>query len=317
MIGKALTAASVVAAILVVPSQTHATAGPMLPDLRQAPIGCGGGFGGDPSTCTDWDVCLVANENVTRGRCATSGDIKAVRLRFTTSVDNVGDGPLVLYGHRDSRDTPTMSVRQALQSSEDGSIPLSYAEAQRPTGTSAYYEPAKTHVHWHLMNFEHFELRTAGGDTLVTDRKNGFCLGDRYRTADHASLAHTPHDSTSPAGALAKMLSENMCGHHKPSALDVVQGISVGHGDDYKYKVDFQYLDLTHVPSGVYDVVNTVNADRTLLEKDYGNNASALAVSVQWPGGAADPPAKITTAPRVSIVRSCPGAIRCAAPASR
>lgn len=304
-------AGSVVAAALFVSApRMDAAAAPMLPDLRQAPIGCPGGFGGDPLTCTDWDVCLVADPAAPSGRCVQPGDAHAARLRFTSSEDNIGDGPLLLYGHRDGTGTRTMTVRQAIQYGDNGAIPRDYAAAQRATAAYTYYEPASAHQHWHVMGFEHFELRTRRGDTVVADRKNGFCLGDRYAIADAQGRAHLP--TAGPTADLSRFLQGNMCEHHGPTALNVTEGISVGSGDDYEYTVDFQWLDITHVPAGTYDLVNTVNGDHTLLEKDYGNNSAAVAVSIQWPGGAPTESGTITAAPVVKFVRSCPGKPTCA-----
>lgn len=312
MFNKFGVAATVIAAAMTLLSGPSAPAGDpwLLPDLRQAPVGCPGGYGGNPARCTDWDVCMVADASAASGKCVTSGRIAAVRLRFTSAEDNVGDGPLLLFGKRDSTETHRMAVRQAFQSSADGSIPRTFAAAQRATTTYTYYEPAPTHQHWHLMGFERFQLRTPAGTTLLVDRKNGFCLGDRYTTHDAASLPGLP--LRGDAVALAKYLRQNMCGHHRPSALDVTLGISVGKGDDYRHDVDFQWLDLTTVPSGVYDVVNTVNEDRTLLEKSYANNSSSIAISLRWPGGARKAPKVITAPPEVRLLRSCPGRPRCA-----
>ncbi len=284
----------------------------LLPDLRQAPVGCPGGFSGDPSTCDDWDVCLVADADSPSGRCMTSGRADAVRLRFTSAEDNVGDGPLLIFGHRDSVDQPTMAVRQAFQTTGSDVLPDSFGAAQHPTTNSMYYEPARMHQHWHLMGFERFQLRNLSGGTVVADRKNGFCLGDRYKTHDAGSLPNTPNGDAGATGRLGKFLRANMCKHHDVSALDVTEGISVGSGDDYKHTVDFQWLDITEVPSGVYDVVNTVNDDRTLVEKSYDNNTSSIAVSIQWPGGAGKAPAAITRPPEVELLRSCPGQAQCA-----
>ncbi|HWO61177.1 MAG TPA: lysyl oxidase family protein, partial [Umezawaea sp.] len=94
---------------------------------------------------------------------------------------------------------------------------------------------------------------------------------------------------------------------HGPNGLDVVEGISVGAGDDHRYDVDFQWLDITHVASGVYDLVHTVNPDRSLLEKDYANNSSSVSLSVEWP----DEAGPLMTAPKVEFLRSCPGQVRC------
>ncbi|MCT2582002.1 lysyl oxidase family protein [Actinophytocola gossypii] len=304
-----LAATTLVSGASATPGETPGN-GWLLPDLRQAPVGCPGGYGGDPAVCVDWDVCMVEDATAPNGPCVTTGRIGAVRLRFTSSEDNVGDGPLLLYAHRDGTDVPTMTVRQAFQNSADGSVPRTFGAAQRDTTTYAYYEPARSHQHWHLMGFERYRLRTPGGQELVADRKNGFCLGDRYDSHDAVTLPGLPHRGD--AVALARYLRGNMCGHHNPLARDVVLGISVGKGDDYRHDVDFQWLDITAVPSGVYDLVNTVNADRTLLETDYANNSSSVAISLRWPGGARTTPEVITAPPEVRLLRSCPGRASCA-----
>lgn len=309
---RVVVAALAFAALITTPA-ARADDSRLLPDLRQAPVGCPGGFSGDPSTCRDWDVCMVLDASNPSGSCASFGPAQAVRLRFTSSEDNVGDGPLLIFGHRDDTEQPTMAVRQAFQTRGSDVLPDSFAAAQHATTNSMYYEPARSHQHWHLMDFERFQLRNPAGDVLVADRKNGFCLGDRYRTHDAGSLPGTPTGTTSPTAKLAAFLRGNMCKHHEVDALDVTEGISVGSGDDYRMDVDFQWLDITAVPSGVYDVVNTVNDDRRLVEKDYGNNTSSIAVSIQWPSGAVSAPSLITRPPKVSLIRSCPGQARCAA----
>jgi hypothetical protein len=303
----------VVVSAVVSASAPQAGEGPdfLLPDLRQAVPGCPGGSAGPLAACTAWDVCPVLDPDAPNGLCVDAALAKAVRLRFTSAEENVGDGPLLLFGRRDSTKTDTMTVRQALRNGSDGSIPGGYPAAQRATQAFTYYEPALAHQHWHLMNFEHFALVSPQGKTVVTDRKNGFCLGDRFPVADADRLAHVPGE-TGPDADLAATLSENMCRHHEPGALDVLEGISVGSGDDYKYTVDFQWLDITRVPDGTYDLVNTVNADRTLLETDYRNNSSAVALSISWPHGQPKPGRALPGAPVVRFLRSCPGQPRCA-----
>jgi Lysyl oxidase len=305
-----LGAAAAMAAMTLISGPSAPASQPwLLPDLRQGPVGCPGGHRGNPVKCTDWDVCMVTDATAPGGECVTSGRIEAVRLRFTSSEDNIGDGPLLFYAHRDSTETPTMEVRQVFQDKNDLSIPGTFDAAQRGTSTYTYYEPAASHEHWHLMGFERYQLKTPEGSTLLVDRKNGFCLGDRYDVRDAAGMQGKPEGE---AVALSNYLRGNMCAHHQPSALDVRFGISVGKGDDYRHTVDFQWLDLTSVPSGVYDVVNTVNSDRTLIEKSYDNNASSISISLQWPGGATRAPKVITAPPEVRLLRSCPGQSSCA-----
>ncbi|MFI1822283.1 lysyl oxidase family protein [Lentzea sp. NPDC020367] len=305
--GRRWSAAALTLALALTLAQPAGADEPLLPDLRQAPVGCAGGYGGDPSLCRDWDVCLVADAQAPNGECVTSGEIRAVRIRFTTAMDNVGEGPLMLHGRRPDRTSDEMSVRQAFQTSRGGPIPGTYDDARRATATSMYYEPTPTHLHWHLMGFARMQLRTPGGRTVVADRKNGFCLGDRYRNADAGPLP----DAASPEGQLAERLKKSNCGRNDPDATEMFEGISAGSGDDYRKGVDFQWLDLTNVTSGTYDLVNTVNSDRTLVESRYDNNSSSISLSVQWPGGAKRRPAVITEAPAVTLLRSCPGQERC------
>ncbi|WP_447007513.1 lysyl oxidase family protein [Saccharothrix isguenensis] len=306
----ALVGTAMLVAVSVGPS--HALAGEtgLLPDLRQAPVGCPGGHTANPSQCVAWDVCLVNDASSPSSPCVARGPAGAVRLRFTTSVDNVGDGPLLIYGTRSDTGQQQMTSRQAFQSAVDGSIPASYEQAQHQLPATMYYESAPAHQHWHMLDFEYFQLRTPSGDTVVTDRKNGFCLGDRYPTADR--LKNRPARDGSPAAELAEALRSNRCGHHAPDALSVVQGISVGYGDDYVHTVDFQWLDITGVRSGVYDVVNVVNGDRSLVERSYSNNASSMAISVRWPSADGSPPSQVIEPPQVRLLRSCPGQERCA-----
>lgn len=291
----------------------HANDPLILPDLRQAPVGCPGSYGGDPSRCTDWDVCMVRDNAAEAPDCVDSGSIKQVRLRFTTSEENIGNGPLLLYGHRDNTDQVTMSVRQAFQVGEHGSIPGSYTTAQREVNEAMYYD--LVHQRWYLLNFAHMELRKLNGDTVVSDRNNGFCIGDRYTVADAGNFVHSVKQDNSPEGRVAAILGNNSyCKFKDSSALDVTEGISVGRGDNYVYNIAFQWIDITHVPSGTYVIVNTVNSDHSLLESNYNNNSSAIAISLQWPGAAHDPPSVITLPPVVTLLNSCPGRAQCSAP---
>lgn len=307
-----LAALIVVAAMVVLATLITVAPGPaddslMLPDLRQAPVGCPGGYAGNPSRCADWDVCMARADP--SSDCVDSGPVEVVRLRFTTSEENIGNGPLLLFGHRDSTDQVTMSVHQAFQVGQGGFIPDSYAYAQRGVTEAMYYDTV--HQHWHLLNFEHIELRTPSGDTVVKDRKNGFCLGDRYTTADARSLLHNVRQDRRPESRLAEYLGNHQCKLMDSAATDVKEGISVGRGDDYPYNVPFQWLDITHVPSGTYVVVNTVNSDHTLRETNYNNNSSSIVISLQWPGGTHDPPAVVTVPPVVKLLGSCPGREQC------
>jgi hypothetical protein len=281
---------------------------PLLPDLRMAPVGCYPGADLD-ADCDDWDVCAIRDTASPHAHCVPGGRIAAVRLRFTTATENVGDGPLLLQAKRGAG--KTMRVRQAFQLGENGPLPTTFGGAQQATRTSAYYEPAMMHQHWHLLGYARYQLRTTDGRTLVQDRKNGFCLGDRYTNVDSENLQNAVGYGAGPQEALAQFLVKHNCKFKQPGARAVTMGVSVGEGDDYRYDMDFQWLDISRVPSGSYVLVNIANGNRTLREMDYTNNASSALVSIQWPHGAQRAPRTITAPPVVRFLRSCPGSASC------
>jgi hypothetical protein len=58
-----------------------------------------------------------------------------------------------------------------------------------------------------------------------------------------------------------------------------------GYGDDYYSQLEGQFIDLSGVPAGRYDLVHVANEDCTLHESSHGNNAAAVKLDVSWSGG--------------------------------
>jgi hypothetical protein len=206
------------------------------------------------------------------------------RLGFASAVRNIGDGPLIVLGHRRWGAIPTMTVDQLVESAE---APMAVAKG---VGRLRYVE-SHDHEHWHLLDFERYELRRAGGGARhVTDRKTGFCLGDRYRTRDRALPAQPPAPRYT-----------GRCGLGATGRLRLVEGISVGYGDNYPANLEGQSLPLTGLPAGRYLLIHSVNVQRRLRETDYGNNAASLLLRLQWRAGA----------PSLRVLRRCPDTERC------
>jgi hypothetical protein len=154
-----------------------------------------------------------------------------------------------------------------------------------------------THDHWHLLTFMAYELRRASGYKLAKpDEKTGFCLGDRYASSRWPEL---------PDAAAAPVHLTN-CGLGDRSLLGVVEGISVGYGDNYEPWRDGQWIDVTGLKAGRYVLVHRVNADGSLLEAPNGNNASSALVSLTWPKGT-------KRLPRVQVLATCPESEHCPA----
>jgi hypothetical protein len=80
------------------------------------------------------------------------------------------------------------------------------------------YVRSPDHEHWHLLGFERYELRHAAGQArLVTDRKTGFCLGDRYRARGHELRAQP-----------AEPIYTGRCGLEHTTLLGLTEGIRSG-----------------------------------------------------------------------------------------
>ena len=184
-------------------------------------------------------------------------------LVFASAVDNVGAGALVIVGSRRNRAVHTMRIRQ-LVTKADGST------ATHSLPGRLRYVRSETHSHWHLLGFERYSLRRASDGRLVApDRKTGFCLGDRYRIA------------SPPPAAPPKAVWVRECGRGRTRLLRLGQGISPGYGDDYAPVLEGQFLDLTGVPTGRYLLVHRVNADRSILESSYANNAASVLLELR------------------------------------
>jgi Lysyl oxidase len=209
-----------------------------------------------------------------------------VLLAFTSSVENVGYGPLIVEGRRASRRVPTMRADQL--------IPLQAGGFQRVKGVGRLsYNVNPSHSHWHLLPFERYELRTLDGRAIGRDHKVGFCL-----TSDHRS----PLPTLGPPGT--HPVDRSDCGRERPRARRVLEGIAVGWGDIYIPAKEGQYIDITGLAPGDYDLVHRVNAGRLLREASYANNASSLRIRVL-------PPPTPSDLPGVLVLETCETGTHC------
>ena len=183
------------------------------------------------------------------------------RLGFASAVSNAGTGPLVVRARRTGAE-PTMTADQIVRLSGGGHV-------RRPGIGRLQYVRFGGHEHWHYMGFDRYELRDpATGALIAPDRKSGFCLGDRYDETRWQGIPELP---------MSKRFL-GLCGIKRPDAKTMVQGISPGYGDEYLPHLEGQYVDITAVPPGSYVLVHHVNADRSLVESRYANNASSVRV---------------------------------------
>jgi hypothetical protein len=207
--------------------------------------------------------------------------MSGTKLGFASATDNVGEGPVWVRGSRPTASGPMLA--QQLVRLSDGSV-RTYDDAGR-----LRYTPSPTHTHWHLLDFQRYELRTLEGDLIVRDRKSGFCLADHYGLARRRVQMFT-------GGHFY-----GSCAASNPGALSVEQGTSIGFTDLYPAHFHGQNLELKGVPAGSYVLVHRANPTMQLEEIDYTNNAASLRIRLEWSGGT----------PRVTTLRTCQASADC------
>jgi hypothetical protein len=120
-----------------------------------------------------------------------------------------------------------------------------------PPQSDPTFEWSECHMHHHFRDFASYELLD-GSHTLVTGRKQSFCLGDNERVID---------------GAVSNGYTCNK------------QGISRGYADIYDNEVACNWLDITGIPSGTYTLKIIINPVHKLAESDETNNVFTLDVT--------------------------------------
>jgi hypothetical protein len=195
------------------------------------------------------------------------------KIIFTTTVANVGKGPLILTGQ--TVQTPSGPVTQATQ------------QVWRKDGTTCdhvagYFVFHPSHNHWHVNDFASYELRKDDpftGQLVAKSDKVSFCLIDITELRGYNGPRQVFADCTTQEGT---------------------QGISVGFADVYDNFLPDQWIDLdidpqNPVPAGQYFLVNVADPDNLILETDDNPQDKSGVVSVSVPpligaGGGTHPP---------------------------
>jgi hypothetical protein len=231
------------------------------------------------------DLVQDAPRHVSAGRAhARDGSLAdGFAVSFDSAVRNIGPGPLHLRGSlRDGE----MVVEQLLHS---GPQEVSAVAGRVPDVGRMRYVTSYGHRHWHVLRFERYALRSLDDPgVVVRDRKQGFCLSNGF--------------------------ADGWCSRDHERARVVDMGLlpDPTYADVYKARVEGQEIavDRGSAPSGRYDLVHTVNAAGRLREASTSNDSSSVEISLRWPrdpGGA----------PRVRVLRRCPGSASCGTPPAR
>lgn len=112
------------------------------------------------------------------------------------------------------------------------------------------------HGHYHFGGFASYELLDSTGRTIVEGRKQAYCMEDTVRVAQGPDIG------------CSKVFD---CYN---------QGIQAGWSDLYGNTLDCQWLDITDVPPGDYQLRVSLNPGNALQEVTFSNNAATVPVTI-------------------------------------
>jgi hypothetical protein len=123
-----------------------------------------------------------------------------------------------------------------------------------PLADNPLWEFDACHEHFHFEGYARYDLIDAAtGAVLPIGNKNGFCLQD-----------------------LDVWTSSAQCDRYNCD----YQGISVGCADVYTPDLDCQWIDITDVAPGNYELVVTVNTDGSIRELNTLNNTASVSLEI-------------------------------------
>jgi Lysyl oxidase len=181
------------------------------------------------------------------------------RLRFTAEIINIGSGPFELQAERATTSEQEITdVRQRIADTQGG---------RRELVTSATLVfGGDGHNHWHVRDLEQYILTPIDDTTtLGVGAKSGFCFFDNSR--------RLPPPPSAPALPVYPG-----CGGSQDLVIDM--GLSIGWGDVYLYNLPDQFIDITGLPPGRYQLAATADPSGWFVEQDEGNNATAINILV-------------------------------------
>ncbi|MBG6184923.1 hypothetical protein IWX65_002901 [Arthrobacter sp. CAN_A214] len=181
-------------------------------------------------------------------------------LRFTADVLNDGDGPMQVTGTRSSTEEPDLLVSQDILQANGN---------WRSVETDAImrYETVDGHDHFHLQEFQRYQMRPEDSDEWRGSRKEGWCL------RDDGSLRDKPSRYSD---------EDYYCGEDEDTELtELIQGMTEGWVDSYDWYLEGQYIELKDlILPGNFCLEAEADPNRSLTEKNDDNNVTSTLVHI-------------------------------------
>jgi len=193
------------------------------------------------STCGPNDSCVLADLTIDAQHAADTVDIQQVN--FQQGSCSFFEGCIGAIGQRDL-------LRFNLRTPNIGDGDLFLGD---PTGNPLFvYSPC--HDHFHFEGYANYRLLDMNMTEVASGHKQAFCL-----------LDWEPFLPSAEPGPVYD------CGY---------QGITKGWADTYEASLACQWVDITGVPPGNYQLEIVLNVNHTLGEKDYTNNSALIPVTI-------------------------------------
>jgi hypothetical protein len=186
-------------------------------------------------------------------------------LRLETTIVNIGKGPFETRASRRSTSESTMNVSQRIYNTAGGTRVHESSSIAKYAGDG--------HDHWHVQQVASYELfaPTGTGRALRRGAKVGFCFFDT-----------NPYKLSLSGAPAGRRYQQSGCG--KRSSLYVKNGLSVGWSDVYPWNFAWQWIDITHLPSGEYLLKISADPLGQFQELIEGNNCNWTRIRIPKTG---------------------------------
>lgn len=190
-------------------------------------------------------------------------------LRFPMVTVNVGAGPIEIHGFRSTRSSDDWVGAVRTYYSNGGSR---YSRLPK----TKFYWAGDGHRHWHIRDFDYYDILNADGTQVARGEKHGFCFEDNTTYRDWSEKPEE-HPGVPQKTVYAH---ETSCGAEDPYATKIVHGLSVGWGDTYPASLPDQGLDVTDLPDGTYTVRVIVDGQNMIKESNEDNNIATVQIQL-------------------------------------
>lgn len=199
-------------------------------------------------------------------------------LKFSATVWNAGDSPLVVDGFR-RRNENLMDAYQYFFDADGDQT------GYDRVGTMEW-DSREDHHHWHFTDFARYRLVDADKEGVVRSKKESFCLANTDAVDYTVDGANWQPDNTDLHSA---------CG--EKGSLGLREVLDSGSGDTYAQFRPGQSFVLKGIPNGTYFIEVKANPVRNLTESDTSNNVSYRKVIIKGKPGE-----RTVTVPPVGLV---------------